>query len=111
VGFYLLVVVLTAAGMLGLPLLLNPRRPSEEKESTYECGVPLFGEARQKVSIKFYVVAILFVLFDIETVFLFPWAVVYRELGIVVVAEMFVFLGVLAFGLLYAWRRGGLEWG
>jgi NADH-quinone oxidoreductase subunit A len=114
-GIFLLVVVGTAAAMLGASSLLGPRpRPGAIKESTYECGVPLLAGSRQRFSVKFYLVAILFVLFDVETVFLIPWAVGFRELlgsmGVWVVVEMFVFIGVLAVGLLYAWRRGGLEW-
>jgi NADH-quinone oxidoreductase subunit A len=110
----LAVVLATAVAMLGLSYLLSPRRRSAIKESTYECGMPVLATARQRFSVKFYLVAILFVLFDIETVFLIPWAVKYRDLlgsmGIFALVEMVVFLGVLGIGLLYAWKRGGLEW-
>ena len=113
-AMFLLVVVLTAVAMIGGAALLGPRRHNRRKASTYECGAPLLAEARQRFSVKFYLVAILFVLFDIETVFLIPWAVTFRDLfgsmGFFVVIEVFVFIGVLALGLLYAWRRGGLEW-
>ena len=100
--------------MLGLSVLLGPKNKIAGKGTPYECGVPLLGEARQRFSIRFYLVAILFVLFDIETVFLIPWAVTYRELlgsmGWVVIAEMLVFIGILFTGYIYAWKRGGLEW-
>ena len=118
---FLFIVIATAAVMLGASYLLGPHRRGRaqnasdiRKESTYECGVPLLGPARQRFSVKFYLVAILFVLFDIETVFLIPWAVKFRELfekmGIFGLIEMFLFLAILGIGLLYAWRRGGLEW-
>ncbi len=114
VAIYLGVVVVTGAVMLGLSLLLGPKREVAGKATPYECGVPLFGDARQKFSVRFYLIAILFVLFDIETVFLIPWAVTFRDLlpslGFFIVAEMFVFIGVLGLGLVYAWKRGGLAW-
>lgn len=113
-GIFLLVVVATAAAFLGGSFLLGPRRRDPMKESTYECGVPLLGGARERFSVKFYLVAILFVLFDIETVFLIPWAVKFRDLlgslGVMGLIEVFIFIGVLFVGLVYAWRRGGLEW-
>jgi NADH-quinone oxidoreductase subunit A len=110
VGIYALVLLATGAAMLGLSQVLGPRRPSAEKITTYECGVPLLSGARQKFSVRFYRIAILFVLFDIEAVFLLPWAIHYRKLGFFAVAEMLVFLGVLVLGYVYAWRRGGLDW-
>lgn len=90
--------------------LIGPRRKDPEKETIYECGVPLFDSAREPFTIKFYLVAILFILFDIETVFLIPYAVVFKNLGMVGLIEMGVFLFVLASGLVYCWRRGALEW-
>lgn len=122
---FLFIVVATAAVMHGASYFLGPHRRGLKgnrpknaadirKESTYECGVPLLGPARQRFSVKFYLVAILFVLFDIETVFLIPWAVKFRvlfeKMGVFSLIEMFLFLGILGVGLLYAWRRGGLEW-
>lgn len=106
--------VLLAAGllMINASRLLGPkRRPHGVQSSAYECGATLLGgPPREQFSVKFYLVAILFVLFDIETVFLIPWAVVFRDFGFTAVAQMLVFLGVLAIGLLYVWRRRGLEW-
>ena len=89
--------------------LIGPRRKDPEKDTVYECGVPLFDSAREPFTIKFYLVAILFILFDIETVFLLPYAVVFKQLGLVGLMEMGVFLLVLGGGLVYCWRRGALE--
>ena len=114
VAVYILIVLFTGVAMLGLSVLLGPKNKIAGKGTPYECGVPVEGEARQRFSIRFYIVAILFVLFDIETVFLIPWAVTYKNLlgslGGVVIAEMLVFIGILFTGYIYAWRRGGLDW-
>ncbi|MDA0746336.1 MAG: NADH-quinone oxidoreductase subunit A [bacterium] len=116
---YLPIVILmvVAAGFAAVNLtvthLFGPRRPNPVKLSPYESGVPPVGDARLRVSVKFYLVAMLFIIFDIEVVFLYPWAVVFRELlaqGSFIFTEMVVFLGVLMLGLLYVWRKGGLEW-
>ena len=105
------VVALTVGvALVVLSELLGPRRRDPEKETIYECGVPLFESAREPFTIKFYLVAILFILFDIETVFLIPYAVIYKDLGLIGLLEMGVFLLVLAGGLVYCWRRGALEW-
>ena len=93
--------------------LLGPKRPNSVKLSPYESGVPATGDARLRFSIKFYLVAMLFILFDIEVVFLYPWAIVFKELlaqGSFILVWMLVFLGVLELGLVYLWRKGGLEW-
>ncbi|MBI5369483.1 MAG: NADH-quinone oxidoreductase subunit A [Planctomycetes bacterium] len=90
--------------------LLGPRRHQRAKHDTYECGVAPVGTARERFPVRFYLVAILFVLFDIETVFLVPWAVTYRRLGVPGLIEMFSFIAVLGIGLYYVWRRGALEW-
>ena len=114
VAVYILIVLFTGVAMLGLSVLLGPKNKIAGKGTPYECGVPVEGEARQRFSIRFYLVAILFVLFDIETVFLIPWAVTYKSLlgslGGVVIAEMLGFIGILFTGYIYAWRRGGLDW-
>lgn len=113
-AIYIVIVVFTGIALLGLSVLLGPSKKTAGKGSPYECGVPLLGETRQRFSIRFYLVAILFVLFDIEIVFLIPWAVTYRDLlgsmGWVVISEMLVFIGILFTGYIYAWRRGGLDW-
>jgi NADH-quinone oxidoreductase subunit A len=94
----------------GVQRLLAPHRPDAVKLELYECGAPILGSAHGRMPVKFYVVAVLFLLFDIETVFLFPWAVLYRRLGLFGLVEMSIFLGVLALGLVYVWRKGALEW-
>ncbi|MBI4577366.1 MAG: NADH-quinone oxidoreductase subunit A [Planctomycetes bacterium] len=104
-------VIVTCAVLLGLSTLLGPRRGGRPvKVETYECGVPVLAPSRGAVHVKFYLVAILFVLFDVETVFLLPWAVSYRRMGAAGVAEMMVFLAVLGLGLAWAWRKGVLDW-
>jgi len=90
--------------------LVRPQKPTPEKLSPYECGIPSPGAPRERFQVKFYLVAILFLLFDVEVVFLFPWAVAWRSLGAAGFVSMFVFLVILTFGLLYVWKRGALEW-
>ncbi len=114
----ILVLMVIAAGFSGLFLaasyFVGPRHPNPEKLSTYECGVEPEGTARQRFSVHFYLVAIVFILFDIEAVFLYPWAVRYRgllfEMGPAVLVEMIVFIAVLFLGYFYIWRRGVLDW-
>lgn len=107
---YLGLLVLTAGALLAAIRLFGPRQPRPEKLSPYECGMQVVTSSRERFSVKFYLVAILFIMFDVETVFLIPWAVKYQALGIVGLVEMVVFLGVLIFGLIYVWKRGALEW-
>ncbi|MHC4778818.1 MAG: NADH-quinone oxidoreductase subunit A [Planctomycetota bacterium] len=103
--------VVTPLGIIVASSLLGPRRlKSKTKFDTYECGVPLLDSARRRFSIKFYLVGLIFMLFDIETVFLIPWAVKYKELGITGLIEALIFLTVLALGLVYVWKRGALDW-
>jgi NADH-quinone oxidoreductase subunit A len=106
---FALVVGLTVA-LLAAHALLGGSKPSLAKQEPYESGVWAIGSARERIPIRYYVIAMLFILFDIETVFLFPWAVIYRRLGTFGLAEMLVFIGVLGVGLIYAWKRGALEW-
>ncbi|HET8678872.1 MAG TPA: NADH-quinone oxidoreductase subunit A [bacterium] len=96
--------------LLALHALLGGSRPTPPKLEPYESGVWAIGSARERVPIRYYLIAMLFILFDIETVFLYPWAVVARRLGIFGLIEMLVFIGVLGLGLIYAWKRGALEW-
>ena len=105
-----LLVVIVGAGMLFLSEILGPKRRDPEKLTAYECGVPLLDSAREPFSVKFYLVAILFILFDIETIFLLPYAVVYTQLGLLGLVEILIFIAVLGAGLVYCWRRGALEW-
>ncbi len=90
--------------------LIRPARPSQEKLSIYECGMNPIGEPWVQFKIRYYIFALLFVIFDIETVFLFPWAIVYHKLGIYGLIEMFVFIVILFLGLVYAWVKGVLKW-
>ena len=98
------------AGMLILGHLLPPRAPSPEKEQPYECGFEPFEDARMKFDVRYYLVVILFVLFDLEVAFLFPWAVALEHVGAYGLIAMGVFLLILAIGFVYEWRRGALEW-
>ena len=107
------------AGVLGgalivIPLIVAPSKPDPEKLSAYECGFPAFGDARMKFDVRFYLVAILFIIFDLEVAFLFPWAVTLLKLPVeqTVFAfwSMMTFLGVLTVGFIYEWKKGALEW-
>ncbi|MHC5036934.1 MAG: NADH-quinone oxidoreductase subunit A [Planctomycetota bacterium] len=103
--------IATCAGIIILSHLLGPRRTkSKEKFSTYECGVPLLDSARRRFSVKFYLIALVFMLFDIEIVFLIPWAIKFKDLGVVGLVEALAFIAVLALGLVYVWKRGALDW-
>jgi len=106
----LFIAVGTAIVMLLLSNFFGPKRPSKEKLSPYECGIPPSSDARVRFSIKFFLVAILFILFDIEVIFLYPWAVLYQRLGIFGLIEMSVFLLILLFGYIYLWKKGAFEW-
>lgn len=95
---------------LGVASLLRPALPSTPKQSIYECGMRPFGETLGKFRVRYYIFALVFVVFDVEAVFLYPWAVVFREIGPVGFVEMLVFLGVLVIGLVYAWKKRVLQW-
>ena len=110
VAIYLGIVAALASGLTFSAYFLGPWRPNEDKMDPYECGVPPVGRTRERFSVRFYLVAIMFILFDIETVFLIPWAVLFRKLGVAGLAEIGIFFAVLGFGLAYLWKRGGLEW-
>ena len=94
----------------GISRLLGVHRPDSEKLSPYECGFEAFEDARMKFDVRYYLVAILFILFDLEIAFLFPWAVVLQEIGWFGFMAMMVFLGILVVGFLYEWKKGALEW-
>jgi NADH-quinone oxidoreductase subunit A len=108
----LFVLVGLAVGVVPVALgwLLGPSRPDAEKLSPYECGFEAFEDARMKFDVRYYLVAILFILFDLEIAFLFPWAVVLKELGMFGFVSMMVFLGILVVGFVYEWMKGALEW-
>jgi NADH-quinone oxidoreductase subunit A len=96
--------------LLSLSRFVGPRRPNPVKAMPFECGMEQFTRPRTQFSIKFSVVAMLFIIFDIEVAFLYPWAVLFQRLGVLGLVEMLFFLLVLTVGLLYAWKRGALEW-
>jgi NADH-quinone oxidoreductase subunit A len=96
--------------MIVMGAMLGPRRPDSEKQSPYECGFEAFEDSRMKFDVRYYLVAILFIIFDLEIAFLFPWAVVLDEIGMFGFLAMMVFLGVLVVGFIYEWRKGALEW-
>jgi NADH-quinone oxidoreductase subunit A len=102
--------VVVAGVLLGPGALLRPSRPSSTKVEAFECGNPPSGSAWGRFSVKFYLTAILFIVFDIEVVFMYPWAVAYRELGVLGFVEMTLFVAVLTLGLMFVWRKGALEW-
>ncbi len=102
--------VALGAFLLGISVFLGRVRGSRTAQTTYESGVPPTGHARERFSIKFYLVAVLFILFDIEIIFLFPWAAAFTRLGMLGLVEMLFFVVVLVLGLAYAWAKGALEW-
>ena len=107
--------ILGAAGVIGLALLVAPfivavKAPDPEKVSAYECGFAAFDDARMKFDVRFYLVSILFIIFDLEVAFLFPWAVAFKDVGWFGFWSMMIFLGVLTIGFIYEWRKGALEW-
>ena len=99
--------------LIVVPLVVAPSKPDPEKLSAYECGFPAFGDARMKFDVRFYLVAILFIIFDLEVAFLFPWAITLTDMGAAgtfAFWSMMVFLGVLTVGFIYEWKKGALEW-
>lgn len=107
---FALVAILFAAVSMGLAYLLRPRVPDAVKASTYECGIPSIGTTEIKTNIRFYVYALLFVIFEVETLYVYPWAVTAKQLGPIALVEMLIFLTILFLGLVFAWRKGALTW-
>jgi NADH-quinone oxidoreductase subunit A len=113
---YLPILVFTALGLLFgvvplvLGFILGPHKPNRAKNSPYECGFEAFEDARMPFDVRFYLVAILFIIFDLEIAFLFPWAVVFDGLGWTAFWAMMIFLGLLVIGFIYEWKKGALEW-
>ncbi|MCX8011807.1 MAG: NADH-quinone oxidoreductase subunit A [Desulfobacterota bacterium] len=107
----LMVIILGFAGItLLLSAFLGPKRKNEAKLMPYECGVDPIGTARHRFSIKFYITTMIFILFDIEALFLYPWAVIYRKLGVFGLIEMGIFILLLLVGFVYVWKKGAFEW-
>lgn len=107
---FLLVGLFVGVAAIGIGFVLGPSRPDPEKDSPYECGFEAFEHARMKFDVRFYLIAILFIIFDLEIAFFFPWAVVLSELGASVYWAMMLFLGILVVGFVYEWKKGALEW-
>ena len=107
--FFLIAIALPFI-LLGLSRLVQRRVFEREKLLPYECGVDPIGDARDRFSVRYYIVAMLFLVFDVEVVFLFPWAIIYDKLAVFGLVEMLVFIGILVVGYYYAWRKGALEW-
>lgn len=110
----IIVLVVLATGfaflVVGIGHIFGPRRPSQRKSAPYESGMRPFGPGTRRMPIAFYLIAVLFILFDIEVVFFLPWAVVFRQLGLFGLVEMVIFIVILLVGYLYAWKSGALEW-
>ena len=111
----ILLLIVVGAGFAGSSLvlshLLGPKAPSPEKEAPYECGMPSVGSARERQSVKFYLVGMIFLLFDIEVAFLYPWAIALRDLGWAGFAQIVIFFALLLGGYVYVWKKGVLDWG
>lgn len=110
IAIFLGIAVALSFIMIGLPFLVAARKPDKEKLSPYECGFDTFGDARGRFDVRFYLVSILFIIFDLEVAFLFPWAVALKEAGVFAFWSMMLFLFVLAIGFAYEWKKGALEW-
>ncbi|MDD3020094.1 MAG: NADH-quinone oxidoreductase subunit A [Alphaproteobacteria bacterium] len=107
---FLGIALVMACAMAVIPFVIGKNKPDSEKLSAYECGFDAFDDARHKFDVRFYLVAILFIIFDLEVAFLFPWAVSLGEIGMFGFWSMVVFLGVLTVGLVYEWNKGALDW-
>jgi NADH-quinone oxidoreductase subunit A len=106
----IVIAVVVAAALVALSYLIGKRVKDRVKDSPYECGIAPTGSARERFSVKFYLVGIVFILFDIEAVFLYPWAVVYRELKMFAFVEMLLFVVLILVGFFYVWKKGALDW-
>jgi NADH-quinone oxidoreductase subunit A len=107
---FIAVALVMGTVLLAIGLILGPHRPDPEKGSPYECGFEAFEDSRMKFDVRYYLVAILFIIFDLEIAFLFPWAVALETIGLFGLVAMAVFLGVLVIGFIYEWKKGALEW-
>src|SRR5215207_654379 len=112
VAIALMVALATIVALIaiGLGTLFGPRKPSEAKSMPYESGMNPYGEGTRRMPVRFYLIAVLFILFDIEVIFFLPWAIVFRQLGVFGLIEMIIFIAILLVGFIYAWKKGALEW-
>ena len=107
---FLFIAIILSAGFIVLNFFLSPRNPDPEKLSAYECGFEAFGDSRMEFDVRFYLVAILFIIFDLEIAFLFPWAISLGDLGALGFWSMMIFLFILTIGFVYEWKKGALDW-
>ncbi len=107
---FIIVGLLVGTGPIVIGFLLGAHKPDQEKNSPFECGFEAFEDARMQFDVRYYLVAILFIIFDLEIAFLFPWAVVFKGLGLVSFIAMMIFLAILVVGFIYEWKKGALEW-
>jgi len=110
IGVFLLLAPIFPAAALLIPRIIAPRKPNPAKSQTYECGMETVGEARVQFHVQYYIFALIFLVFDVEMVFLFPWAAAFDQIPLFAVVEAFLFIGILVSGLIYAWRKGALKW-
>lgn len=110
IGIFLLLAPVFPLAALMIPRLIAPRKPNSIKQQTYECGIETIGDSWVQFRIQYYIFALIFLVFDVETIFLFPWAVAYSFLPMFAVVEAFLFVLILVVGLIYAWRVGALKW-
>jgi NADH-quinone oxidoreductase subunit A len=110
IAIYAIITVGLASFMLVLWLIVSPRQPTPQKALTYESGVNPVGEAQRRLTVRYYVIAMLFVLFDIETVFLYPWALVFDQIGLYALVEMILFIAMIVVAYVYAWKKGAFDW-
>ncbi len=109
-GLFIIVGIGFGGGTFLISALLRPNNPNSVKLEAYECGAPIFGDARDRFNIRYYVLAMLYLVFDLEVVFLYPWAVQYDQLGLFGLVEMMIFVAILLVGYFYAWKKGALDW-
>lgn len=110
IAMLIVVATLVAAAAIGLGEMLGPKKDTKVKSEPYESGIPPIGPGTRRMPVRFYLVAVLFILFDIEVIFFLPWAVVFRQLGLFGLVEMGIFIVILLIGYVYAWKKGALEW-
>ncbi len=107
---FLAIAIAMTIAMVGMSYVLGPQKPDAEKLSAYECGFEAYDDARSKFDVRFYLVAILFIIFDLEVAFLFPWATALGDIGMFGFVSMMIFLTILTIGFIYEWKKGALEW-